>query len=154
MLSMLLPFLKNAGAKLFGKDTDKEKSVKVKKHLQNLGFPVDEIVVSVNDDKVTLSGEVASLDLEKKLLVSAGNVSGIKVVEDQLTVLQQIDIQIEPKENFYEVQKGDYLSKIAKRIYGNPMKYKAIFEANKPMLKDPDKIYPGQVLIIPSKTEV
>jgi len=49
----------------------------------------------------------------------------------------------------YEVQKGDSLSKIAKRYYGDPMKYKELFAANQPMLEDPNKIYPGQVLRIP-----
>ncbi len=49
----------------------------------------------------------------------------------------------------YVVVKGDSLSKIAKSVYGDAMKYPAIFEANKPMLKDPDQIYPGQVLRIP-----
>ena len=44
---------------------------------------------------------------------------------------------------------GDTLSKIAKQHYGNAMKYPVIFEANKPMLEHPDKIYPGQVLRIP-----
>ena len=45
---------------------------------------------------------------------------------------------------------GDSLSKIAKEHYGNAMKYPVIFEANKPMLEHPDKIYPGQVLRIPA----
>lgn len=49
----------------------------------------------------------------------------------------------------YTVQKGDNLSKISKEFYGTPNKYQQIFDANKPMLKDPDKIYPGQVLRIP-----
>jgi nucleoid-associated protein YgaU len=49
----------------------------------------------------------------------------------------------------YTVEKGDTLSGIAKKMYGNANKYPQIFEANKPMLKDPDKIYPGQVLRIP-----
>ena len=44
---------------------------------------------------------------------------------------------------------GDTLGKIAKNYYGNAMKYPVIFEANKPMLTHPDKIYPGQVLRIP-----
>ena len=50
----------------------------------------------------------------------------------------------------YTVQSGDTLSKIAKEFYGSANKYQQIFEANKPMLKDPDKIYPGQVLRIPA----
>lgn len=49
----------------------------------------------------------------------------------------------------YVVEKGDTLSKIAKEVYGNANKYPQIFEANKPMLSHPDKIYPGQVLRIP-----
>lgn len=53
------------------------------------------------------------------------------------------------EKQFYTVKKGDYLSKIAKAVYGNANKYMIIFEANKPMLKDPDLIYPGQVLVIP-----
>ncbi len=49
----------------------------------------------------------------------------------------------------YTVKSGDTLSKISKEMYGEANKYDQIFEANKPMLKDPDKIYPGQVLRIP-----
>jgi len=49
----------------------------------------------------------------------------------------------------YTVVKGDTLGKIAKEFYGNAAKYPLIFEANKPMLSDPDKIYPGQMLRIP-----
>ena len=52
-------------------------------------------------------------------------------------------------EQTYTVAKGDTLSKIAKEFYGEANKYHQIFEANKPMLKDPDKIYPGQMLRIP-----
>jgi nucleoid-associated protein YgaU len=49
----------------------------------------------------------------------------------------------------YTVQKGDTLSKISKQYYGDPNKYNRIFEANRDQLKDPDKIFPGQVLKIP-----
>ena len=49
----------------------------------------------------------------------------------------------------YTVVKGDTLGKIAKEFYGNAAKYPLIFEANKPMLSHPDKIYPGQMLRIP-----
>ena len=50
----------------------------------------------------------------------------------------------------YEVQPGDSLSKIAKRVYGNASDWKKIFEANTDVLKDPDKIFPGQKLKIPA----
>jgi nucleoid-associated protein YgaU len=51
----------------------------------------------------------------------------------------------------YEVKKGDSLSKIAKQHYGSAADWKRIFEANTDILKDPDKIYPGQKLKIPPK---
>ena len=65
------------------------------------------------------------------------------------TVIAPVVAPPEPEKQFYTVKKGDYLSKIAKEVYGNANKYNIIFEANKPMLKDPNLIYPGQVLVIP-----
>jgi nucleoid-associated protein YgaU len=50
----------------------------------------------------------------------------------------------------HEVTSGESLSKIAKHYYGDPMKYKAIFEANTNVLDNPDMIHPGQVLVIPN----
>ena len=69
---------------------------------------------------------------------------GVASVVDEITVEKR-----EPESKYYTVVSGDTLSKIAKAQYGDPNKYMKIFEANKPMLKDPDKIYPGQVLRIP-----
>ena len=73
-----------------------------------------------------------------------GNNKGIAKVDDRITMEKK-----EPEAMYYTVQRGDTLSKIAKTHYGNAMKYQVIFEANRPMLKDPDKIYPGQNLRIP-----
>jgi nucleoid-associated protein YgaU len=55
------------------------------------------------------------------------------------------------EEKTYEVKAGDTLSKIAKREYGSADEWNRIFEANKDILKDPNKIYPGQKLRIPAK---
>lgn len=57
--------------------------------------------------------------------------------------------QSDAESRFYTVKKGDTLSAISKEMYGNANLYNKIFEANKPMLSSPDKIYPGQVLRIP-----
>ena len=58
-----------------------------------------------------------------------------------------------PKENPYQqtyvVQKGDTLSKIAVEYYGDARLYTKIFEANRDVLQDPNKIKPGQKLRIP-----
>jgi nucleoid-associated protein YgaU len=80
----------------------------------------------------------------EKVVLAVGNTEGIAKVDDQIEVVKK-----EPEATYYTVVKGDTLSKIAKASYGNPMKYPVIFEANRPMLTDPDKIYPGQVLRIP-----
>jgi nucleoid-associated protein YgaU len=88
-------------------------------------------------------------DREKIVLV-VGNTEGISKVDDRLELaVAKQEVKKEPAARFYTVVKGDTLSKIAKAHYGDAMKYPVIFEANKPMLIDPDKIYPGQVLRIP-----
>ncbi|MEK5750200.1 peptidoglycan-binding protein LysM, partial [Acinetobacter nosocomialis] len=73
-----------------------------------------------------------------------GNIDHVAQVDDQMTVATP-----EPESKFYTVKSGDNLSKIAKEVYGDANQYPKIFEANKPMLKDPDEIFPGQVLRIP-----
>ena len=78
------------------------------------------------------------------MVLAVGNTEGIAKVDDQIGVVKK-----EPEATYYTVLKGDTLSKIAKANYGDPMKYPVIFEANRPMLTDPGKIYPGQVLRIP-----
>ena len=109
------------------------------------GLNVDDLNLDVNGDKVTVGGEVDTQELREKVILVLGNVQGVATVEDHLTVKEPP----KPEAKFYEVKSGDSLSKIAKEFYGDMMKYEAIFEANKPMLKDPNKIYPGQVLRIP-----
>ena len=81
---------------------------------------------------------------KEKVVLVVGNSNGIATVDDQMTVEH-----VEPEAQFHTVAGGDTLGKIAKNFYGNAMKYPEIFEANKPMLKSPDLIYPGQVLRIP-----
>ena len=102
-------------------------------------------VEEAGDGRVILKGKAKNRTEAEKAIVAAGNTPGIGEVE------AHIDIEDEPKQTvFYTVKSGDTLSKIAKDHYGDAMKYPAIFEANKPMLSDPDKIYPGQTLRIPS----
>jgi nucleoid-associated protein YgaU len=91
-----------------------------------------------------VTGDGISQELKEKILVAVGNVAGISGVEDNVAVAQP-----EAESRFYTVKKGDTLSAVAKEMYGNANLYNKIFEANKPMLSHPDKIYPGQVLRIP-----
>jgi len=163
----LFSFLKNAGAKLFNKTEDKktadkggstsntdatdalnrQKAALLKGAVEGLGLEVKDLDIQLDGETVIVSGEVTSQEDREKVILSLGNVEGVSAVDDRLTVNAE-----EPKAEakFYEVKKGDTLSKIAKEYYGNAMKYPVIFEANKPMLKSADLIYPGQVLRIPA----
>jgi LysM repeat protein len=153
----LISFLKGAGSRLFGKsdeEKEQEKAALILNHIKSYGFNTTDINVVVDDETVILSGSVDTMADKNRIIVSAGNVEGISKVEDQLTVKEKTvtaepQKDIEPEKQFYTVVSGDTLSKIAKQVYGNANKYPVIFEANKPMLKHPDKIYPGQVLVIP-----
>jgi len=149
----LISFLKSAGEKVFGKSEEtleKEKVDAIIKLMQDYGIDTELIQVGIEGEKVTISGNTQSVTEKNKIIVIAGNINGISEVEDQIIVLEPEAVIIEPEKQFYTVKSGDYLSKISKRVYGDAMKYNIIFEANRPMLKHPDKIYPGQVLIIPA----
>jgi len=93
---------------------------------------------------VTVYGVAPDQATMEKIVLCCGNVSGVAKVNNMMSVDQSA-----PEAKYYTVVSGDNLSKISKAQYGDPNKYMKIFEANKPMLKDPDKIYPGQVLRIP-----
>ncbi len=150
----IFSFLKKAGAAMAGTDaptktaapelTDEQKAEALQNMLTRNGLHVDGLCLQVEGERVKVEGEVESQEVREKVILALGNVQGIAEVEDQLSVKQP-----EPEAQFYTVQKGDSLSKIAKKFYGDAMKYPVIFEANRPLLSDPDKIYPGQVLRIP-----
>ena len=90
------------------------------------------------------------MDEKQRILAAAGNVDGVENVDDNLTLLEPLKFEMPDfSKTMYTVKSGDTLSKISREVYGDANKYPVIFEANKPMLSDPDKIYPGQVLYIP-----
>ena len=142
----IFDFLKESGEKLDNQEREIElnKSQALKRQVEILGLKVQELVVDFDDGVVTVSGKTPSQEEREKVVLILGNTQGVARVDDQLTVEET-----QPEATLYTVQSGDSLSKIAKAHYGDAMKYPVIFEANKPMLKDPDKIYPGQVLRIP-----
>jgi nucleoid-associated protein YgaU len=151
----LMDFVRSAGEKIFGtseadaaptKDEAalSKRATALEDHVRGLGLAVDGLKIKVADDVAYVKGTVATQEAREKVLLAVGNVAGIARVEDRLDVTNP-----QPEARFYTVVKGDTLSKIAKEQYGDASKYPQIFEANKPMLKHPDKIYPGQVLRIP-----
>jgi nucleoid-associated protein YgaU len=126
---------------------DRRRASALVKLVTDMGFHVDELGIRVDGEKVTISGGVDTQANREKIVLLVGNVEGVGSVDDQLKVATP-----EAEATFYEVKSGDTLSKIAKHFYGDANKYHQIFEANKPMLKDADEIYPGQRLRIPGAT--
>lgn len=113
---------------------------------KELGADAADVKVTVDGDKAVLAGNVDTQEAAEKATLCAGNQFGISSVDCQLAVENP-----EPEAKFYTVKSGDSLSKIAQEFYGDASKYTVIFEANKPMLTDPNKIYPGQELRIPAE---
>jgi len=143
----LIDFVVNAGAKLFGKGKEEaaeEKASALTNFINQMGLQVEDLRVEVEKQLARVFGRTSSQEVREKVILAVGNTDGIAQVEDNLEVSSP-----EPEAVYYTVVSGDTLSKIAKNHYGDAMKYPAIFDANKPMLTDPDKIYPGQVLRIP-----
>jgi nucleoid-associated protein YgaU len=162
----LISFIKEAGEKLFGKGearaaqeaAEREASAAnlerlnrtagdaIATYIGAMNLKVDGLDVGFDGTTgtVTVSGVAADQATKEKVVLCCGNVERVSAVNDMMTVATPAD-----ESKYYTVVKGDTLSKISKEFYGNPNKYPQIFEANKPMLTHPDKIYPGQLLRIP-----
>jgi nucleoid-associated protein YgaU len=162
----LMSFMKEAGEKLFGKGEAKaaQEAVAAAPSPENVaalskaagdaivgyinanGLPGSALEVGFDAPSatVTVAGTVDDQATKEKVLLCCGNVAGVEKVNDMLTVSSP-----QPEAQYHTVVSGDNLSKIAKKFYGDANKYPVIFEANKPMLSHPDKIYPGQMLRIP-----
>ena len=163
----LISFIKDAGEKLFGKGEakaaqevaerdanaanierlNKAAGDAIATYITSMNLKVDGLDVAFDGatGTVTVSGVAADQATKEKVVLCCGNVEKVAAVNDLMTVAQPAD-----ESKYYTVVKGDNLSKIAKQFYGDPNKYPKIFEANKPMLTHPDKIYPGQLLRIPA----
>lgn len=166
----LLSFIKEAGEKLFSRGNAQATMAQaqadpasVEKSKAANGAASDAIVAYIDGQGLKATGLTVTFDsatatatvygiapdqaTKEKMVLCCGNVSGVVAVNDQMSVDQS-----QPEAQYYTVVHGDTLSKISKQYYGDPNKYNAIFEANKPMLKSPDLIYPGQMLRIPPQS--
>ncbi|MEZ5410520.1 MAG: peptidoglycan-binding protein LysM [Acidimicrobiales bacterium] len=136
-----------------------KKSAALEHYVLDLGLAVTNLDVRFDDGLATVTGQVADQDTRERIILAIGNSAGVERVSEELTVVAPAAAPAPeavaappapPEPQMHVVVKGETLSKIAKEYYGDAMKYPAIFEANKPMLTDPDKIYVGQVLRIPA----
>ncbi len=134
-------FVKSAGKSLFGSaEAAQPDAETLQKEIADLGLDASGLDISVEGDKVKVAGSAVSQEVKEKVILAVGNVEGVAAVEDDAGGGDPV---------FHTVEKGDTLWAIAEATMGNGSKYQEIFEANKPMLTHPDKIYPGQVLRIP-----
>jgi nucleoid-associated protein YgaU len=122
----------------------KAKTDAMLKAVEKLKLPVKDLSLDLKGEVVTVYGQAETQFAKELVILTLGNNADIRQVDDRISVVTPA-----PEATFYEVKSGDTLSKIAKAQYGDAKKYNVIFEANTPMLKDPNLIYPGQMLRIP-----
>lgn len=157
----LFGFVKNIGKSLFGSEAKAAESIQAHIEANNPG--VKNLDVKFNEGIVTLCAECESAEALQKLILMAGNVKGVEDVRvDKISITPPAASSSAPAEpvavetaleqaniEYYIIKKGDSLSKIAKKYYGNAMEYPRLFEANREVIEDPDLIYPGQKIRIP-----
>jgi nucleoid-associated protein YgaU len=155
----LIQFVKDVGRRLGVGDTppaqsaqapvaqagpDAQQAAALVRLVEQMGLTVEQLGIQVDGERVTLTGTTDNQETREKVVLLVGNVQGVGQVDDRLQVAQPA-----PEARFYTVKRGDTLSKIAQAHYGDATQYPRIFEANRPLLRDPDEIYPGQTLRIP-----
>lgn len=143
----LFNFIKSVGEKIFGaSEAQAAPADQLAKEVAKHGLNVDGLDIQVSGNSIKVGGATTSTEEAEKIILALGNTLGVSTVESNLIVTQE-----NPAAVMYEVKKGDTLWKIAETNYGKGKgaKYDVIFEANRPMLSHPDKIYPGQILRIP-----
>ena len=140
----LFDFAKDFGNKIFGKDDD-DASEKLQAYIEEDNPGIESLTVNVEDGVATISGEAESPSAYEKAVLMAGNALGVESVEASGLNAPEQSYEV----TYYEIQKGDSLWKIADKFYGDGNKYKKIFEDNREVIKDPDKIFPGQKIRIP-----
>jgi len=143
----LISFVKSAGEKIFGGSEAKPASADaLHKELEKHGLDASGVKIAVDGDKVYVSGAAPTTEQAEKIAIALGNTVGVQTVQNDIKPATAA-----PESKFYTVKSGDTLWAISEREYGKGHggNYDVIFQANRPMLTHPDKIYPGQVLRIP-----
>ncbi len=144
----LFDFVKDVGRQIF--DTDAEAADNIKQHLEIKTSGLSNLTVEFDDGVATICGDCKNQAVRDQAILIAGNIKGVeKVVADDLKAPPPPPEEPEEKAEFYEIVSGDTLGGIAKKYYGSAGKYMKIFEANRDIISDPNKIYPGQKIRIP-----
>ena len=146
----LFDFAREIGEKLF--TSDAEAAVKISTYIAQNNPGIDDLNVIFNDGTATVIGVTGSSEAAQKAILMTGNVEGVEKVVSKIDITGSGDSEVDLESgdvDYYVIESGDTLSKIAQRVYGNAGEYTRIFEANREVIKDPDKIYVGQKIRIP-----
>jgi phage tail protein X len=159
----LFGFVKDVGRRLFRKD--EEAAEKIKEHILASNPGVEDLEVAFDHGIVGLSGRCTRPDAFQKCVLMAGNVQGVIDVYASALVPfvapkpEEVPVggphqhakptPVETREEYYVIERGDTLSHIARRYYGNANQWPRLFEANREVIQDPDKIFPGQKIRVP-----
>jgi nucleoid-associated protein YgaU len=162
----IFDFLKGAGKSV---DADKAEHEIHADITAALGDQIDDLTVTFEDGTVTLSGMVDYHSSKQKAVLLAGNVEGVEKVNDDALTVKPLEVHRQEAEafkaeqaekeaeapdfTFYTIQSGDTLSGIAKKHYGDATKWRELYEANREVIEDPDKIYPGQQIRVPASSD-
>jgi nucleoid-associated protein YgaU len=141
----LFDFVRDIGKKIFGSDAEAGEKIKAEIESTNPGVSNLDVQYEPQSGTVTLSGNAESAVAMQKAVLMAGNVQGVSQVE--VAGLQHPAEQ--ERVEYYIIERGDTLSKIARQFYGDANKYPRIFEANREVIKDANLIFPGQKIRIP-----
>ncbi len=140
----LFDFAADLGKKVFGIG-DANAADLIKENIEKNNPGVSDLSVSLDEEVCTLSGTCESAEAKEKVVLMAGNMKGVGSVNGDGLTAPEATIAVE----YYTIKSGDTLWAIASQFLGNGAKYTEIFEANREVIEDPDKIFPGQKIRIP-----
>ena len=156
----LFDFASDIGKKVFGVD-DANAAEQIKQSIEANNPGVSDLEVVMQEDTVcSLRGTCDSIEAKEKAILMAGNIKGVsavvavrlKVAETATAEEEDTAFEASTDTQYYTVESGDTLWGISAKFLGNGSKYKEIFEANREVIEDPDKIFVGQKIRIPSST--
>ena len=121
-----------------------KKSAELEDYVKGMGIDIGDADIRFDDGTAYITGEVADQQTRERIILAVGNAQGVGKVDEEISVVDPAE-----EAHFHTVAPGDTLWAVAEKVYGDGSRYTEIFEANKPMLSNPDLIFPGQVLRCP-----
>jgi len=158
----LFDFAADIGKKVFGID-DADAAEKIKQDIEANNPGIENLEVEMQEETVcVLRGECESSEAKEKAILMAGNMKGVSAVfarhlkvsepagEQEAEEVQDAAFEASSDTRYYTIESGDTLWGIAAKLLSNASKYPDIFEANREVIEDPDKIFVSQKIRIPS----